>query len=76
MTKLEDKRLQHIRDQYQRMGEAALERACGELLAHIDALALGLQTAETRRAAAQWAADNNAGLTRAIAAAIRAGAKE
>ena len=31
-------RLQHIKDQYERWGEAALERACSELIDHIDAL--------------------------------------
>lgn len=42
-------RLKHIRDNYQRLGEAALERHCGELLAHIDAL-----TARAERERERW----------------------
>lgn len=58
---------------------AAEVRLWRELFAHIDAQAARIaelerevQTAETRREAAQWAADNNAGMTRANAAEARA----
>lgn len=36
--RMSEARLQHIKDQYERWGEAALERACGELLFESDAL--------------------------------------
>lgn len=41
-------RLRHIKDQYERWGEAALERACGELLAEIDRLRERAERAEMR----------------------------
>lgn len=50
-------RLKHIRDNYQRLGEAALERHCGELLAHIDALTARIAELEQRHVFTEQLAD-------------------
>ena len=45
-------RLQHIKNEYERWGEAALERACGELLDEVDRLTSALSGLEGVRAKA------------------------
>lgn len=60
-------RLKHIRENYQRLGEAALERHCGDLLAHIDAITA--RVAELERERESWLEACEAGYASKIARA-------